>query len=1018
MADVLKTIFQQLATYRLAVGVSTFLLILLAAISLSRMPLQLLPQVYYPQIRVISDLPGQTSAVIEESINEPLEAALGGLPGLRRMESRSGDGRSYVDLFFEAGHDMDRALTDVSQGVQRARSTMPSAFPEPRVFTVATSEEPVIQYAFGSSQLTAAELRQRLRSNLLPRLRAINGVDMVFVGREEDPELVVELDARQQLSLGIPFAAVEQTLIEATAPPTSGKLLATGFDGVGVLSEASWDADQLLQRTLHLDQSSGISIPLHTFAQAFRAPSQTSLRTRLDGAPAVLVTVHRTPNAQSLRMARSVHEAVDSVMRSSAFAEVEARLLFDDSVVTKGAVQSVIVAVVIGSLLAMGLVFFALRQGRKVLLVGWVILTSLACATLALAVTGMTLNLLTLAGLLISVGLGLDYAIIYFDRLQRMSTRMDAREAQAMQDVATPLLGALLTTVAAIAPFLLVEGLVAQLFRPLILTVIFSSIFAYLSALLILPAFASWGQSHQKDGPNQLRPWQGRIWRISQYRASAWTGCAVLLAALFIVARSLPFDVLPTVDDGFVDVRLVHPAGITPSQMDELTRQAEQSLMQVAGTESLFTTVGGYFREGLPAFRPGTANFMIRVATDGGNRPSAAWADDARESLSLLDVPILSARFNLPRIRGVRTRLSDSDIEVILTRPDGDLLAMVSAEVAVEEALTGVYGLADIERLRGGVSPRWRIMPRYDDLAHYGVSTGDLIKAVSYTMEGSVLAERMERGDPLALRIRYDRREAGGPQHLEQVRLPTELGDWIHLSSIADFQLIEEPTHIERRENQRVVRIGAQLDPSGPGPLVVAAEVEKVLSNLELPNEVSWWLEGEVEALEETRRTFAIALMVALIVVFSILVVQYGSFRWALSAWIAIPLCGVGALILLFAMGQSLNAMVLAGLLISVGIVANSMILVLSEAKYRCQNNADEPFAESLAYASRMRLRPIALTVASTALGMSPLLFGGSEVFGLLQPLAIALTGSLLLSIPVACLLLPGLLRSLYRTKA
>ncbi len=1013
MNGMMRAFFESLAGYRIAVGAAALLVILLAAVTLVRMPLQLLPEVRYPQVRVIGDLPGQTSAVIEESINEPLEAALAGTPGLVRMESRSGDGRSYVDLFFEPGHDMDVALREVSQGVQRARSSMPPGFPEPRVFEVATSEEPAMQFAFGSDRYTAAELRQRLRSTLLPRLRGIDGVDMVFIGREEDPELVVEIDPQRQMSLGVGFEAVESTLLQATEPPVAGQVLSPSFEGVGVLGEAAWDPDQLMERWLHAGDAGQVRLPLKSFAHAYRAPSETSLRTRLNEAPAVLVTVHRSPRAQSLRMASEVRSTVERVTGGKEFEHVEFTLLFDDSVVTGGAVRSVVIAASVGSLLAMGLVYFALRKGRRVLLVAFVVLTSLSAATLALAAAGMTLNLLTLAGLLISVGLGLDYAIIYFDRMERLRGEAENPGADAMVDVAAPLLGALLTTVAAVAPFLLVAGLVAELFRPLILTVIFSSVFAYLSALMILPAFAGGGNREETRAGTESRPWDGRIWRTSQRAWFVWPVFALLFAGLFFLGRALPFEVLPDVDDGFIDVRIVHPAGIPPDAMDRITRDVERALLAVDGTSALFTTVGGYFREGLPSFRPGTANFMVRVDTKSGDRPSSDWADDAREAIEGIGISTLSTRIQLPRIRGVRTRLSESDVDVVLTRSDGDLLALAETEAAVEEALLTIGGLIDVERVRGGVSPRWRVEPRHAALSQYGVSFADMKKVVEYSMEGAVLRERMERGDPLALRVRYDRSVAGGPQHLEQAVVPAA-GGRVHLADIADFNLIEEPTHIERRENQRVVRIGAQLDPAGPGPGRVAAKVEDTLAALDLPGEVSWWLEGETEALAETRRTFGLALALALLIVLIILVVQYGSIRRALAGWLAIPLCGFGAVLLLWALRQPLDAMVLAGLLISVGIVANSMILVLSETDWRLRagKDQDDPF-RALDYASRTRLRPIGLTVASTSLGMSPLLFGGSEVFGLLQPLAIALTGALILSIPVACVILPGILRSI-----
>ncbi len=1014
MGERFSAALAMLAANRLAVGALITLVVVLGAMELTRMPMQLLPEVQYPQIRVIGDLPGQTSAVIEESMNEPLEAALTGMPGLVRMESRSGDGRSYLDLFFEPKHDMDRALRETAQGVQRARTSMPDSFPEPRIFEVTTAQEPALQFAFGSPEHSPAELRRRLRSNLLPRLRAIQGVDSVFIGREEDPELRVEIDPESQHALGIPLNEIERTVLESVQPPAAGQIRTQAFEGVGVLGEAAWEADRLMHRTLDAGGAAGAPVTLGDIGRIYRAPSETSLRTRLNGQSAVLVTVYRSPNARSLRMAREVHDTVEDTMNQAGLRDIERTLLFDDSVTTRGAVQSVVVAAVIGSLLAMTLVWLTLVRGRQVVLVGVVVLTSLSAAILALSVAGMSLNLLTLAGLLISVGLGLDYAIIYFDRLERLHGRSSEPAIQAMQDVASPLLGALLTTVAAVAPFLLVQGLVAELFRPLILTVILSSVFAFLAAVVILPAFAGLRHRHGNNVSNPA--WRGRAWQISQRPWLVWPGVALMLLGLVVVGRSLPFEVLPSVDDGFVSVRIVHPAGIAPDAMDSLTRRTESALLEVDGTADLFTTVGGYFREGLPAFRPGTANFMVRVDTASGDRPSADWGDDARQAIEALDVAGLSTRVDLPRIRGVQTRLSESDLEVVLTHADGDLLQLADIESRVQQALSEINGLTDVERLRSGVSPRWQVQPDYAALSRYQVQPEDLRQAVIYSMEGEVLAERMDRGDPLALRLRYDRRSAGGPQHLPEILVPAANGTaWVHLGDVADFLLIEEPTHIERRENQRVVRIGGQLDPAGPGPGTVAARVESALADLDLPDAVSWWLEGEIEALEETRRTFALALALALFIVLVILIVQYGAMTWALAAWLSIPLCGLGALVLLGLMGRPLDAMVLAGLLISVGIVANSMILVLSEARWRLQHDGGKELEQALAEASRSRLRPIALTVTSTVVGMSPLLLGGSEVFGLLQPLAIALTGTLLLSIPLACLVLPGVLASLSR---
>lgn len=284
---------------------------------------------------------------------------------------------------------------------------------------------------------------------------------------------------------------------------------------------------------------------------------------------------------------------------------------------------------------------------------------------------------------------------------------------------------------------------------------------------------------------------------------------------------------------------------------------------------------------------------------------------------------------------------------------------------------------------------------------------------MDYALEGRVLRQRMQNGEPLVLRLRYDRRAAGGPQQLEQMRVPTVNGREVHLGDVVSFRLVEEPTHIERREGQRVIRVSGQLDPAGPGPGVVAERVSASMLDLGLPEGTSWWLEGEVEALEETRQTFGIALALALAMVLMLFVVQYESLSFAAAGLISILLSGTGTVLLLNLMGLPLNAMVLAGVLIAVGIVANSVILVLSQARDARASDGALPLRDALQRAARDRFRPITLTVLSTVAGISPLLWGGAEVFGLLQPLAVALTGTLLLSIAVACLILPGLAGSI-----
>jgi len=993
------------AMRRAALLVVSAIIILIAAILVPSMPLQLLPQISYPQIRIISDLPGQTSGVVEETINEPIEAMLMGMQGMVRLESRSGDARSYIDVFFMPGYDMDRALQDVNQAVQRAQSQIPDSFPPPRIFEANTTQEPALQIAFGSSEFSTTEIRQRLRAYVIPRLTAVTGVETVYMGRGEVPELVVDVDPFRTASLGVSLDALERLLLEATNPPLSSAMRSTSFEGVGVIGEDGWNPVRLGQRML---LQNGVNFPLSDLAKIHLSNSEERVSSRLNGVPAVLVSVHRSPQAQSLQMAEDVRQIVEQIAHLPAFASIEASILFDDAVVTRSAVQSVVTAAVGGSLLAMYLMFVVLRNRRYVPLVALVVAVSLAGAIIFLYATGMSLNLLTLAGLLLSVGLGLDYAIVYFDRLDRLRHLQSEAHLHAMVDVFGPLLGALLTTLAAVLPFMFVEGLIAMLFRPLIWTVMACAIFSFIAAVLLLPTFArqiASDTSPQRDSSESRM--MNRWLRLARRPFPVWLIVILLAAGMYWGGKSLPFEVLPVVDDGFVDVVLTHPVGIPVAEMDVIAHRVEDSLMSVTGTASYLTTVGGYFREGLPSFRPGTVELMVRV--DTGATDSLTWTRQARAAINALNITGLRVSITPPRIRGVQTRLAEADLIVVMARADGDILAMTPVETEVITRLREVEGLTGIGRMRSGVSPRWVADPDYQMLAAYGLDEASIKQTIEYALEGRILRQRVQGGEPLVLRMRYDRTYAGGPQQLARLPLLATDGRSLHLGSAVSFHLEEEPTHIERREGQRVVRVSANIDPDGPGAAVAAARVEDMLQQMNWDAGVSWWLEGDIDAIEETARTFIIALSLALLMVLALLIMQYGVVSYAATGLIIIPLSAAGTVGLLFVMDRALDAMVLAGIVIAVGIVANNVILVLSQTRNAIDTDGLS-LREAVERAASDRFRPILLTVMSTVLGISPLLFGGAEVFGLLQPLAIALTGTLLLSIPLACLLLPGLL--------
>ena len=972
-------------------------LVVAGVLAATTMPVQLLPRIDYAQVRVIADLPGQSAEAIEVSLNAPLEEALAGVRGLRAMQSRSGDERSYIELFLQDGHDPQLALQEAMAAVQQASTQLPADMPLPRIFPVSTADEPALIVALRDGDLPPWALRERLRADLLPALRGVRGVAAIHVGRTEAREVHVDLDPQALALAGISATEVLALLRAEVGPPVHSTLRDRTIEVLGRHGAVQPDAARL--RALPLPLADGTRLLLQALAEVQpEALSESRLPSRLDGRPAVLLEVIRDPGARSHDVAAAVS---DQLSRWEARGEDRAAVvLHDDAFLTEAALRGLASAAFAGGLLASLLLLLALRSAGHLPAVLLLLPGTLAFAVILLSWMGLGLDLMTLTGLLFTIGLGLDYLVIFADRLQRERERETgpdgaaAPEERAFAAVAGPLLGALLTTLAAVLPFLLVRGPVAQLFAPMILSVVAASVASFLLAMLVLPAWGGSGAARTR-APTDVAP--GGTARALR----TGTGALLLLltpVGLVVLALVTPSDLLPAVDDGLVRVRLNVPAGQPLDEVDRAARQLERRLMALPDTEHVHTTVGGYVREGGASYRPGEINCFVRVTRRPDGEGAAAWVARARAAVDELELLHARTRWELPRIRGVRTSLEDDDVVLVLSHTDGDLGALREAAESLRQALADVEGLGRFSLSRDGIGTRVVIEPREEALVAAGVAGGELRAVLRLAMEGETVGRWVERGEPRTLRVRFQRDAAGRSTDLDTLPILAADTSVVGLGSLVDATWREEALHIERDEGLRVQRLRASRDGTASADATLRA-LERALDEAELDGSISLRVDGEISAVRDAMRTLLGALLLCILGVLVVLHLQYGWLRAAFAAVLMLPLSAAGALALTSLLGQPMGGLLLAGLLVAFGIIANGAILILSEAVELAGH--DRPHRGQVREAASSRLRPIVLTVLTTCLGLSPLLVVGGGVSDLLQPLALAVIGALLLSVPL-----------------
>ncbi|TVR00643.1 MAG: efflux RND transporter permease subunit [Deltaproteobacteria bacterium] len=972
-------------------------LVVAGVLAASTMPVQLLPRIDYAQVRVIADLPGQSAEAIEVSLNAPLEEALAGVRGLRAMQSRSGDERSYIELFLQEGHDPQLALQEAMAAVQQAAPQLPAGMPLPRIFPVSTADEPALIVALRDGELPPWVLRERLRADLLPALRGVRGVAAIHVGRTEAREFHVDLDPQALALAGMSVSEVLALLRAEVGPPVHSTLRDRTIEVLGRHGAVRPDAERL--RTMPLPLADGTRLPLQAVADVHPdALSEGRLPSRLDGRPAVLLEVMRDPGARSHEVAGAVR---DQLSRWQERGEDRAAVvLHDDAFLTEAALRGLGSAALAGGLLASLLLLLALRSVRHLPAVLLLLPGTLAFAVILLAWMGLGLDLMTLTGLLFTIGLGLDYLVIFADRLQRERERASelpegaAPEDRAFAAVAGPLLGALLTTLAAVLPFLLVQGPVAQLFAPMILSVVAASVASFLLAMLVLPA---WGDSGAARSEGLTPSASGSTARALR------TGIGALLLFLTpvgfaVLVLGTPIELLPAVDDGLVRVRVNVPAGQPLDEVDRTARRLEALLLELPDTEHVHTTVGGYVREGGASYRPGEINCFVRVTRQPMGDGAAAWVARARTALDELGLLHARTRWELPRIRGVRTSLEDDDVVLVLSHTDGDLGALREAAESLRRTLANVEGLGRFSLSRDGIGTRVVIEPREEALVAAGVSGGELHAVLRLAMEGETVGRWVERGEPRTLRVRFQRETAGRSTDIDTLPILATDTSIVGLGSLVQASWREEALHIERNEGLRVQRLRASRDGTASADATLRA-LEGAIGEAELDAAISLRVDGELVTIRDAMRTLLGALLLCMLGVLVVLHLQYGWLRAAFSAVLMLPLSAVGALALTALLGQPMGGLLLAGLLIAFGIIANGAILILSEAVERAGHG--RPHRDQVREAASSRLRPIVLTVLTTSLGLSPLLVVGGGVSDLLQPLALAVIGALLLSVPL-----------------
>jgi hydrophobe/amphiphile efflux-1 (HAE1) family protein len=1015
----------------LMIALTVFVLGLFIA---SQLPVDLLPSITYPRIGLRVGAPGLTPAVAVDEVTRPLEEALSATEGVVQVFSQTREGRISIDLFFEPGGDIDQALNDATATLNRARDSLPDTIDTPRLFKFDPSQLPVYEMALTSASLGQVDLRIFAEEELARELQRVPGVANVDVSGGVEEEVQVNVDLQRLQAAGIDISDVLDALEERNQDISGGRLRGGNRETLTRLVGRFQSAEDIRNLPIEVPGTNPPQqVALQDVATITDGIEEQRVFVNLNRQPAVKVSVQKQPDANTVDVVDGVKAKLAQMEQAGLMPEgMDMTATLDESRFIRNSIRNVAVAGLTGATLAAIAVLLFLGSLRQTFIIVLAIPLAILTALVLMGLFGLSLNVFSLGGLALGVGIVVDNSIVMLENIARRAEehqnemqngRRSIGESillaeDSSRELESALLASTTTNLVAVVPFLLIGGFISLIFNELILTVSFAIAASLAVALTVVPTLASrllmlrTTRSLQGWGPfcwfnerlEGITFGYGQLLQGILRRRVLIIVLALLLfggGSIFMV-RQIPQEILPRIDSGQARLFARFPAGTPIEANRQVMDRVSELLLEQPETDYVFTTSGGFL------FANITSENALRGTVTVNLKPGSnvsAFVDRMNAELSQIPLVDTLLRISPENVRGLILSNSPvrSDIDIALQGQDSQALAQAGRQVmaALGEQATLARYRPDAEAPQDEV----KILPDWDRAADLGLSAESIGDTIQTALNGSVPTQ-LQRGDRLVdIKVQLTPGSVQQPDQLREIPLFTEGGQLIKLGDLAQVTTGLAPGEIQRINQRQVFLLAGDLT-EGASLGDAIAEAEAILANIDLPEGVSALPGSTAETNRQLQQSLIILGSLAAFLVFVVMAVQYNSLIDPLVIMLTVPLALAGGIFGLFVTGTAIGATVIVGAVLLVGIVVNNAIIMVELANQIYQATGCSREAAILQAAPR-RLRPILMTTITTVLGLFPLALGIGDGAEFLQPLGIVVFSGLSIATLLTLFIIP-----------
>ncbi len=985
--------------------------------SLTRLPVDLYPEIELPAITVLTVYRGANSGEIEKNITKIVEDQLNTLSNLKQITSVSRDNVSVVTLEFQWGTNLDEAANDIRNALEFVKQRLPEGADNPQIFKFNSSLMPIVFYAVTAEE-SYPGLEKILEEKVINPLNRIDGIGQIGLVGLPKREIYVDVDPVKAEAMGITVEMIGGIIQAENFNLPAGNVKMGDMDYQLKIQGEFYSSDQI--QNIILGNFLGQTIRIKDIALVRDTIRESNIDEKLNGKTGVRMFVQKQSGGNTVKVAKAVQTEIEKI-KPTLPPDVKIETIFDSSDFISNSINNLTETLMYAFLFVILVVLFFLGRWRATFIIILTIPISLIVAFIFLGISGGSINIISLTSLSIAIGMVVDDAIVVLENITKHIERgATPREAAiyATNEVWLAVIVTTLVVVAVFFPLTLVSGLTGVLFKQLGWIVTITVTTSTLAAISLTPMLSSkllrllpprksklsWDNTIQKFLDKLDNLYERSIRYVLRHKVSALLVSFLIFGSSMLLITQVGTEFMPDSDQSRVSATIELQTGIRVEETKKVARRLEAIIKEKYPEVTLLSVSSGSDDTGSISSIFGTSgsniiNIIMRLEPkDARNRTCWDIGDEFRKDLA--QIPEIK-NYKITYSQGFQMGGGDNSVVIEIFGYDFDTTNIYAAQLADE--IKKIPSARDVQISRAEMKPELEFVPDREKMAIYGLNVASVSLALRNRVTGLTATKFREAGEEYNIVVRLDEKYRNSISDIENIVVQNSQGIKVRLGDIGAVQETWLPPTIEHKRRERIVKVSSV--PQGVSLGTLAGEIEKVMNDIPKPQGVLVEIGGAYKDMQDSFKDLALLLLLSILLVYIVMASQFESFKIPLIIMFSIPFSFSGVVIALWLTGTNLNIISALGAVLLIGIVVKNAIVLVDYINLMRDRGYN--LCEAIAISGKSRLRPVLMTALTTGLGMLPLALSSGEGSEIWSPMGISVIGGLIFSTFLTLIVVP-----------